>query len=138
MRWNTAAPIVGTIVSPDANPITVQSFDVANGQNKDGVVSGPILNDCIFHVQALLLGQQGSNRVRLYAERSFSVAAGVLAALDLALLAPLANFASAQLSTCAITLDNSGTAVRLRPSGVIATSITWTGYLWLFTGEISG
>lgn len=139
MRWNTSAPIAGSQATTDGvTPVTLASFNVANGQDHNGLVVGPPLNDCMVHVQALLLGVQGANRVRLYVERSFGINNNALSALDPAVLTPLPNFASVALAAAVPTLEASTTFIRARATGVAATTIVWSGYLWLFTSEIGG
>lgn len=137
-RWNTAAPIGGTVNTVDGSTVSVCSLNLANGQDQNGNQVGFALDNVMVHFKALLLGRSGANRVRLYCERSFSREGGVSSSLDNTILSPLTNFASAALAAAAIVLDNSGDVVRLRATGVLATSITWTGYLWILTGEFGG
>lgn len=136
-RWhNTGGPIADTVTTNDATPTNVITFDLSNGNDHRGGNQGiPALDNTLVHAQLLLLGRSGSNRVRLYAERSFAITSGVLSAVDAAPITPLTNFLSAALSTAALTLDANGTTIRARATGVAATTIVWTGWLWLFSGE---
>lgn len=93
----------------------------------------PVINNCIVSVAGQLIGKDGSNNaVSIKANATFSIISGTVTLLG-SQSSIFAAQGSAGLSTAVLTLDTSSNVIRLRATGVAATTIAWTGWLWVLS-----
>lgn len=90
-----------------------------------------------LHVEGVLVGRDSSgNFVSTRVARAVKMQAGTLSALGTQASAIGVGIGDAALAAIVATLDVSGTDLRLRATGVIATSIGWRGFIEIWSGDL--
>ncbi len=127
IRKHTILNTISPVSTTDGTTITtVLTFDpVAAG-----------INNCVFRVEGVLIGKDSSNNgTTCRVGGTFSnISDTVTLRGTVSILA--ASVGDAATSVSVGTLDVSSNTVRLRVTGVTATTITWTGWLEIWSGEI--
>lgn len=119
----------GGIVTTDGTVTTIVSFDPTTE------LPVPFANAGL-HVEGVLIAKDGSNNVAsVRVARGFKIIAGALSALGTQASVVAVGIGDAGLATIAATLDAQSTVIRLRATGIAATTITWSGFIWLSSGE---
>lgn len=137
MRWNGQAgcQAVGVITTADATPTLICSVDVS------APGFSPAVDGAGFHVEGVAIGKSSTNAVAsVRIAQQFKRIAGSLTLLGT--LLPIVGGAGgtllgdAGLLTALATLQVSSNAIVLRATGIAATSIQWTGFLYIWSSDI--
>lgn len=124
-----AAPFSGaTVQTTNATLTTIMQVDIS------AILGVPAINDAGVFVQGLLIGKSGNNVAQIVNCAAFKRLSGTLSMIG-TLGSPIFSAQDVALATTALTLDNNGNNIRLRANGVAATTIIWTPYIWLYSGE---
>ena len=128
IRFHTAAR-VGTVQTLGNTPATVVEYDLSNS----ALPLGAFDNQQIC-ATALVLAYTSSaaNQARMSRQRSFSRISATLTELDVATVVLGTDLLLGTLAPVLSILDASGDSIRVRVTGVAATTIQWTGFLWLY------
>jgi hypothetical protein len=111
----------GTVQTTDTTVTTVVSWTPGSHL--------PVVNNCIVSVAGTIVGKSSANGgVTISANATFSIVSGTVTLLG-SQTTVLAAQGSAALTSSAITIDASSNIIRLRITGIAATTINWTGYL---------
>ena len=138
---NPPATASGTTTTTDGTTATtIASFDLANITSANipftvqGMANGIITSVTNQNNSGMAMVVRGFKQVSstLSSVVNLSVLGG-LGGTVVSNLAPLVGDAGIILAT--VTIDFSGTIVRLRGTGVAVTNITWSGAIWVTTGE---
>lgn len=128
VRYHTTAR-VGLVQTTDGSTSTVVSYDLVDATQALGAFA-----NCQVYAELRLLGRTASpDYLRFDRGLSFAIESGTVAQLDLAAIVLGTDFISAALAGAAPVLDFTGTTIRGRGTGVVAQTINWTGYLWLYS-----
>lgn len=91
-----------------------------------------------LHVKGYLIGTDGTNTVTCECARAYSRISGTLTALGAGITSIVPMIGDAALVASVAILDASGTSIRLRVTGVALITITWQGYLELWSNDFTG
>jgi hypothetical protein len=135
-RMYTNCAITGNITTTNATPSVICSFDLANPL---GNVATPINNTAIY-VEGIVCAQiSGSAYGSAKIAKSFKIVSGSVTSLfaQQSLVAGSGGLllGDVGITTALGTIDNNSTLIRLNATGILATTILWTGYLWIYTCE---
>lgn len=121
----------GSVQTTDATATTVVSYDLSSAAASP---SGVAWNNCAVSARCVISGRQSSNIVAGEIIAAFERTTGTLAAVGAAGGTGTLN-KSAALDTATVTIDASGNLIRVRVTGVAATTIDWSAYLYLTLNE---
>jgi len=116
------------------SPVTTTDATITNVLTFDPVALG--INNCIIRVEGVLIGKDGSNNgTTCRIGGTFGAISGTVTLRGSAVVL-FASIGDTAISVSVGTLDASSNIIRLRITGVALTTITWTGWLEIWTGEI--
>lgn len=122
--WNFLTPGTGQTTDA-ATTTTIASLDITG------------IDGSVITVEAELIGKSTGNAgTSAQGRRTFKVISGTLSALGT--LAVIAPFDGDLASTSIMTLDASGSTIRLRVNGIAATTIDWMGWLKMASTPYTG
>lgn len=132
-RLNFQAPISGTTSTSSNTTVTLATFDFTSNP------TGLVLDNVGVLVQGYICAQSGTNVATAFISRSFKRMSGTVSAVN-SLTSIVAGTAGALIGDVALVtavgnISNSGNTIILQCTGIIATNITWSGYLTIYTGE---
>jgi hypothetical protein len=117
----------GPVQTTNATTTTVITWDPA--------AHLPAINNCIVSVTGKVVGKSSVNAgVSIEAQATFSIIAGTVTLLG-SQTSTLAAQGSAALTASTITIDASANIIRIRVTGIAATTINWTGYYDIKSSE---
>ncbi len=129
MRIQDARKAFGPIATADGNVATVFTYDPATELPV-------VVNNAGLHLEAVLIARDSSNNVAsLRMARAFKTLGGTLTALGTQASVIAVGIGDVALATIAGTLDANANIIRVRATGIAATNITWTGFMWLCASE---
>ncbi len=120
-------------------PVTTSGAAVTTIVNWNPAAELPFtFNNAALHVEGVLIAKDSSNNsASLRVARSFKLISGTLSALGSQASVIGVGIGDAGLATIAGTLTTNGGIIVLQGTGIIATSIEWTGYIEIWSGEFT-
>jgi hypothetical protein len=122
----------GNVQTTDAATATiVVSYDLSSAAASP---SGVAWDGCSVNARCVISGKQAGNTVAGEVLAVFRRTAGTLAQVGAA--AGIGTlFSDAALANSTVTIDASGNLIRVRVTGVVATTIDWSAFLYLWSNE---
>lgn len=138
---NPSATAAGTANTTDGTTATtIASFDISTLTNSNI----PITVQAVANGIITSVTNQNNSGMAMVIRGFKQVSSTISAIVNLTVMgglggtvvsnqAPLVG--DSGITTATVTIDFSGTVIRLRVIGIAATSITWSGALWITSGE---
>lgn len=135
-RMYTNCAVVGNVTTTNATPTVICTFDLANPLGNNAT---PINNTAIYAEGVVCAQISGTAYGSAKIARSFKIVSSTMTSLfaQQSLVAGTGGLLMGDLTitTALGTIDSAGTLIRLNATGILATTILWTGYLWIYTCE---
>jgi hypothetical protein len=126
MNW-----LSGVVQTTDATQTTLFSYDLSSASASG---TGAAWNDCTVQVMLMVTGKSGTNHLGGELLATFKRNSGTLAIVGAA--AGIGTLqADAALATASVSIDASGNIIRVRVTGVAATTIDWSGNLQMWFNQ---
>lgn len=126
-------------VTKYGGPVTTTGAAVTTVVNWNPLAELPFtFNNVALHIEGVLIARDSSNNsASVRVGRSFKLISGTVSALGTQASVLGVGIGDAGLSTIAATLTTSQGVVVLQATGIAATTIEWTGFIEIWSGEFT-